>query len=326
MPVSNPAVFPQPPVAHPARVAIFSFPLTWSFLADFPDPKELERPQSARGLILSPIVPIQSVEQASHNPELRREGPDRWEMVIPKMVRPPQSNAGVARLREPAPQKAADLPRPSGLVSSPLFQSAGNSGSFSNSRPALVSLFVLLAGGLLWFNVHQSSVSSGETFKVGAALPVDSAGWMPLTKAPRVSVLRGSMNLTDFQLEFRGQIDTKALGWVFRARDPQNFYVSELRIVKPGRVPVVSLKRFAVIEGRDQPANEVLLPMPVRLDTIYKVRVDAVGEQFTTWIQDQKLDQWVDSRLAKGGVGWYSESGLRQEAPGTLSVFTLIRN
>jgi hypothetical protein len=311
-------------------VAIFSFPLTWSFLADFPDPKELERPQVAGSLITAAMEPIQPVEQDRHKAELPRDGLDRWEMVIPKMVREPQCSS--AKVKEPAAQKAVvDLPPPSGLASSPLFRSVGSSASFSNSRPALVGLLVLLTGGFLWFNVHQSSSSrgpssssSGDTVEAGAALPVDLAGWMTLTEAPRVSVLRGSMNLTDFRMEFQSQINTGVLGWVFRARDAQNFFVNELEIVKPGPFPVVALKRFAVIEGRPQPINQVLLPMPVRLDTTYKVRVEAVGEQFTTWILDQKLDQWVDSRLVKGGVGWYSESGQRQENPSRLSVLSLI--
>jgi hypothetical protein len=266
------------------------------------------------------------MEPARHEAELPREGHDRWEMVVPKMVRAPQGNPSSATVREPALQKAVvDLPPTSGFASSPLFRPAGKSAAFSKSRPALVSLLVLLMGGFLLFNVHQTSSARGDTFEAGAALPVGLAGWMTLTEAPRVSVLRGSMGLTDFRLEFQSQMNTSALGWVIRARDPQNFFVSELEIVKPGPFPVVALKRFAVIEGRDQPMNQVLLPMHVRLDTTYKVRVDAVGEQFTTWILDQKLDQWVDNRLAKGGVGWYSESGQRQEAPSQLSVFSLIR-
>jgi hypothetical protein len=253
-------------------------------------------------------------------------------MVIPKMARAPQRNASSAPVREPAVQKAvADTPPAVGFVSPPLFRPFGKTSSLSSFRPAFAGVLVLLTGGLLAYTFHQTSSpkrtssSKGDTFEAGAPLPVGLAGWMTLTEAPRVSVLRGSMNLTDFRLEFQSQMNTKALGWVIRARDPQNFLVSELEIVKPGSFPVVALKRFAVIEGRDQPVNQVLLPMPVRLDTTYKVRVDVVGDQFTTWIQDQKLDQWVDNRLAKGGVGWYSESGQRQEVPSQLSVVSLIR-
>src|SRR5580704_218364 len=149
MPASHPAVFPRLPVTHSARVAIFSFPLTWSFLADFPDPKELERPQVARSPITTPPEPIQPPIQpmthASREAEAPREGSDRWEMVIPKMVRAPQGNPSSATVREPAlPKAIVELPPPSGIASSPLFRSVGKPASFSKFRPALVSLLVLL--------------------------------------------------------------------------------------------------------------------------------------------------------------------------------------
>ena len=45
----------------------------------------------------------------------------------------------------------------------------------------------------------------------------------------------------------QGQIETKAIGWVFRAADPKNYYVAKIEIVKPGLEPTVALVRFAVI-------------------------------------------------------------------------------
>jgi hypothetical protein len=47
--------------------------------------------------------------------------------------------------------------------------------------------------------------------------------------------------------------------------------------------------------------------MPLRVDTMYKVRFDAVGDHFTTWVQDQKVDDWTDERFKTGGVGLYSD-------------------
>ena len=49
--------------------------------------------------------------------------------------------------------------------------------------------------------------------------------------------------------------------------------------------------------------------MKVWRDTLYKIRFDAVGNRFTTYIQDQKVDAWTDDRINTGGVGLYSERG-----------------
>ena len=55
-----------------------------------------------------------------------------------------------------------------------------------------------------------------------------------------ISILRPSLNLTDYRIEFQAQIESKAIGWVFRAKDRKNFYVAKLEIVKPGLEPTVA--------------------------------------------------------------------------------------
>ena len=53
--------------------------------------------------------------------------------------------------------------------------------------------------------------------------------------------------------------------------------------------------------------------------------MDIVGDKFTTWIQDQKVDQWTDSQLAVGGVGLYYDSGDSAKLRDTLNVIPLKR-
>ena len=38
------------------------------------------------------------------------------------------------------------------------------------------------------------------------------------------------MTMPDYRFEFRGQIERKALGWIFRASNPKNYYVMKLEI------------------------------------------------------------------------------------------------
>jgi len=46
---------------------------------------------------------------------------------------------------------------------------------------------------------------------------------------------------------------------------------------------------------------------------LYKIRFEAVGNHFTTWVQGQRVEQWTDPRLSSGGAGLYSE-GVEQSA------------
>jgi hypothetical protein len=129
--------------------------------------------------------------------------------------------------------------------------------------------------------------------------------------------------VTDFRLEFQGQITNKALGWVVRARDPKNFYVVKLEIVKPGPSPSIALVHFAVTNGVEQPRKQVPLTMPVQVDTLYRVRLDALGNRLTTWVQDQKVDEWNGENLNAGGIGTYNERGERGTIQGEMKVFPI---
>ena len=42
------------------------------------------------------------------------------------------------------------------------------------------------------------------------------------------------MDLTDYRVQFLGMIDKKALSWVVRAADFNNYYVVKLVVLKPG--------------------------------------------------------------------------------------------
>jgi hypothetical protein len=95
--------------------------------------------------------------------------------------------------------------------------------------------------------------------------------------------------------------------------------------VKPGINPTIAVVRYAVIGGEEGPRAQFPLNMPVRIDTMYKIRFDAIGDHFTTWVQDQKVDDWTDARLKTGGVGMYSDRGeSRTLKNGSLRVAPLV--
>ncbi len=262
-------------------------------------------------------------------------------MVIPKMARPGARPSLVSQ-----PQPVLEPVSPDGPVTVEVptesrtdfgfqtlrgFAREPGDGLSLGTKLALATLPILLVAGMVFYTTsgRQKAPSVVENVELGPALPVGIAGWIDNFAprgsqwGPRISVLRGSQKLTDFRMQFPGQIDSKALGLVFRAQDPKNFYVMKLEIIKPIPLSAGVLTHFAVINGQEQPRIHVPLSMPLRPNTAYAVRLDAVGSSFTAWIQGQKIDQWNDAQIPSGGVGLYSELGQRGTLKGDIAVFTL---
>jgi hypothetical protein len=125
----------------------------------------------------------------------------------------------------------------------------------------------------------------------------------------RLRLWKDSVNMTDYQLEFVGQIEHKGFGWAYRAVDGQNFYATKLDVVKPGPLPSTDLVRFAVIGGRESARVSLPLPFAVRNDSLYRVQVSVKGDSFSTRVNGQMVDTWSDSRLRAGGVGFFADKG-----------------
>jgi hypothetical protein len=244
--------------------------------------------------------------------------------------RPPE------RVREstlPAPLAAPYHPPDLGLPSLDLEASGGFWKRLPLSGKAGLALtMVALTMAIIFIMKSGTSAAAGPRVVEAPAFTAAEGGWItdwgvePGVRTVRdISVLRPTLNMSDYRIEFQAQIESKALGWVYRAQDVKNYYVSKLEIVKPGINPTVSVVRYAVIGGEEGPHAQLPLNMPVRIDTMYKVRFDAVGDHFTTWVQDQKVDDWTDARLKTGGVGLYSDRGeSRILKSGSLRVAPLV--
>jgi hypothetical protein len=125
-----------------------------------------------------------------------------------------------------------------------------------------------------------------------------------------LALYRPSVGLADYQVQFMGTIDKKALSWVVRAADFENFYVVKLAIVKSGPIPSIGLTRYAVINGKARDRRDVNIPLvDVRTDTNYRVRMDVQGSDFSVEVQGQMADSWTETRLPRGGIGFFTASG-----------------
>ncbi|MEO8025598.1 MAG: hypothetical protein ABI823_03965 [Bryobacteraceae bacterium] len=134
----------------------------------------------------------------------------------------------------------------------------------------------------------------------------DAAGFV---KPGPLAIFEPSMKLSDYQVQFLGQISKKALGFVYRASDLDNYYVARLVVLRPGPLPTVALQRYAVVNGKAGPKTEKILPITTRADMLYRVRLDVQGEYFALRVQGHLVDFWSDSRWKTGGVGFFNAPG-----------------
>jgi hypothetical protein len=141
----------------------------------------------------------------------------------------------------------------------------------------------------------------------------------------RVSVLRASMGLAAYRLDFESSIQIKGLGWVYRAGDSKNYYVSKIELEKPGQNPEFAIVHYAVIDGVEQAHEQTPLHVDVPLGGHYKIRFEAVDDRFTTWIQGQQVNQWMDGRLKTGGAGLYREGAEQFTLHGDFQVTPLAK-
>jgi hypothetical protein len=172
-------------------------------------------------------------------------------------------------------------------------------------------------GGMAAAIQARATVDLQEDFQAGLSAWTGAKGWegtwsmasSGAAQPGRLALYRPMTPLTDYRLELQGQIQTKALGFVFRATDMNNYYAAKIAIRKPGPLPSVYLVRYAVIEGKAGAKTETLLPMYLRNDSLYDVVVGIQGDSFTFTLNGQLVDSWSDGRLKSGGVGLFAEKG-----------------
>ena len=128
-------------------------------------------------------------------------------------------------------------------------------------------------------------------------------------KLGSMKIWEDSKNLTDYRLEFEGQIEKKSLGWAFRANDTHNFYASKINLSRTPGSPTAEIIRYSMFRGHESKRISLPLPISIEKDTPYHVQVKVKGNKFITAIDGQVVDVWQDARLAKGGIGFFNEKG-----------------
>lgn len=120
-----------------------------------------------------------------------------------------------------------------------------------------------------------------------------------------------SSSLSNYDMEFVGQIEQKSMNWAFRAVDSGNYYATKLTInrANAGGTPNAGITRYAMLGGQE--VDRMRLPLPISLERgrPYRVRVSVQGTRFITAVNGRTVSSWSDNRISKGGVGFFSDEG-----------------
>jgi hypothetical protein len=192
----------------------------------------------------------------------------------------------------PAPKVVSALPDANLHPNSGIGQLVGNLIQSKTSGMLRDDFHTGLGG---WEGIR--SIRSDWSLDDGVVRPASLKLWKPST------------SLSNYELEFLGQIDHKSMDWAFRAADLHNYYATKLVMTHPGPLPNAGLVRFVVLDGRERERVELPLPLTLERGVDYKVRVSVRGNRFLTSVNGQLISSWMDSRISRGGVGFFSEDG-----------------
>ena len=175
------------------------------------------------------------------------------------------------------------------------------------------------AGAVAWVRTaaaKRAAVELTDSFKgVMEGWGSASKGWSRNPEGyvhpGQLALFRPTLKYTDYRMEFLGQIESKGMSWVVRAKDPQNYYAMKFNVVAPGLRPILSMVHYPVVGGKKGHKVETPLSIMVHNNVPYHVQVQVKGNKFTTSIEGQEVDSWTDETLLAGGVGFFSDAGER---------------
>jgi hypothetical protein len=71
----------------------------------------------------------------------------------------------------------------------------------------------------------------------------------------------------------------------------------------------VNLVRYRVVNGREEMRKSIPVPEQVRRETMYRVKIDVSGNDFTTSVLGKVVDTYSDSLHTQGGIGFFTARG-----------------
>ncbi len=219
--------------------------------------------------------------------------------------------------KEVAAQSAPSGLEPAGVKPAASKEPSKNSESGSTMLGGVQGFFDQRMRNLKLNLADRASVDLTDDFRSGLAGWEGRGDWSQTWTYDRIGLLRPgqlalyqpSMGLSDYTLEFRATAERGYIGWVFRARDLNNYYGIRLQVMKSGPGSSGLLERWVVSGGREHSRKTLPMRIPIWAGNITHLRLDVEGSSFTTFVNGQIADTWTDTRIDSGGVGFFNDKG-----------------
>ncbi|OYW12366.1 MAG: hypothetical protein B7X34_01960, partial [Acidobacteriia bacterium 12-62-4] len=160
----------------------------------------------------------------------------------------------------------------------------------------------------------RSSIHLEEDFSAGLGLWEGEGNWARswyydksgVVRPGRMAIYQPSIPMEDYQLLLTAAVERRSISWMVRASNLRNYIAARLNVSGSGPNQRLSFERWTVKDGRV--TRRQILPLATTLGTATtaRLRMDVVGNTFTTMLQDQVIDVFTDSSHATGGVGLFS--------------------
>jgi hypothetical protein len=263
-------------------------------------------------------------EVATFFPNTPKAAPKRWnsrfaELAVAALVLATVLTTGVRlahRIGTETPNVANDVASSAGASSAPAGNSVGNAGGSTGSsaweKPQsgpIARIRNVIAS--------RAAVEVSDTFHAGMEAWGHSKGLAPgWSRSPdgyvrpgQLALFQPSMKFKDYRMEFFGQIESKSMDWVVRAKDSKNYYAMKFTVIENGLRPFIAVVHYPVINGVAGRRSTTPLDVMVHNNEPYHVDVAVNGSHIETSIEGQVVDRWVEDGVPSGGVGFFAEAG-----------------
>lgn len=158
---------------------------------------------------------------------------------------------------------------------------------------------------------ERAAVDIVEDFRSGLSRWDGKGNWARTWSYDRSGTVRpGNMaifepttGLRNYSFEMKAAVDKRVIQWLVRATDLSNYHINRLIVTPDAAQTKLELQRWTVYKDRAGRVKIVPLPHGPANQSLFSVRVDVQGESVTTYLGDQVIDTFSDSRLASGGIG-----------------------
>ena len=132
-----------------------------------------------------------------------------------------------------------------------------------------------------------------------------------LARVEGLAIHRDTMDLRGYRWDFDAKITSRAIGWVVRASDTQNYYAYKL-VQQQARLPSgYQLVRYPVVNGQAETSKAMERDLEVewKEDDFNRISVRAGVREIKTFINGWSVDHWIVPDLQPGGIGFLADRG-----------------